>query len=90
MDNIEKMLVQLMTVGLIASETKWFKSKGITVKIELEDIDFDFIDKAIAEADESEDKPESKVESKSEDGVDSSELRAFFDAKFESEKHENK
>lgn len=88
MDNIEKMLVQLMTVGLIVNETKWFKSKGITVKIELEDIDYDFIDKAIAEADESKDKPES--ESKSEDGVDSSELRAFFDAKFGSEKHENK
>ena len=68
MDNIEKILVQLMTVGLIAREEQWFKSKGITVNIELKDIDYDYIDKAIVEANESEYKPESKSKNEDESG----------------------
>lgn len=82
MNNLEKMLVQLMTAGIVIREEQWFKSKGITVKIELENIDYDYIDKAMAEMNE----PEEKTED--ENSVDSSELREFFDAKFGSEKHD--
>ena len=82
MNNLEKMLVQLMTAGIVIREEQWFKSKGITVKIELENIDYDYIDKAMAEMNE----PEEKTEDG--DSVDSSELREFFDAKFGSEKHD--
>ena len=82
MNNLEKMLVQLMTAGIVIREEQWFKSKGITVKIELENIDYDYIDKAMAEMNE----PKEKTED--ENSVDSSELREFFDAKFGSEKHD--